>query len=42
MLRMGATEDLIRATLVIDHLDEKAMRSFGATMSRARRNDACR
>ena len=42
LLRMGATEDDVRATLAIDPRDEKAMRSFGFLVRRAARDDACR
>ena len=35
LLRMGATEDDVRATLAIDPRDEKAMRSFGFLVRRA-------
>jgi hypothetical protein len=42
MLRMGASEDEIRTTLAIDPQDERAMKSFGFTVRRARRDDACR
>lgn len=41
MLRMGASEDDVRATLHVDPQDEKAMRSFGFTLRRARRDGAC-
>ncbi|MGE3246301.1 MAG: hypothetical protein AB7F96_15115 [Beijerinckiaceae bacterium] len=42
MLRMGASEDDIRAALAIDAADAKAMRSFEFTVRRARREDACK
>ena len=41
MLRMGATEDDIRATLVADPANEAARRSFEFTLRRAQRPDAC-
>jgi hypothetical protein len=42
MLRMGATQDDIRATLAVDPGNEQARRSFDFTMRRAERDDACR
>lgn len=41
MLRMGATEDDVRATLVADPTNEAARRSFEFTLRRAQRPDAC-
>jgi hypothetical protein len=42
MLRMGSTEDDVRATLNVNSKDEGAMKSFSRTIYLARREDACR